>query len=95
MAKRPRQPSQLNWEDIRLFLAIAEAGSIRSAAKAVHLHHSTVARRLAKLEEQLQNKLIRSDMVGISSCSLTPYGADMIPLAKLMLEAAVKIKNAR
>lgn len=41
---------ELDWDDLRLFLAIARAGNLSHAAKQGKVDHSTISRRLAKLE---------------------------------------------
>ena len=47
----------MDWDNLRIFLAIARAGQILGAAKALGLNHATVARRLDALEENLRIKL--------------------------------------
>ena len=47
----------MNWDDVRIFLAVARSGQILGAAKALGLNHATVARRLTALEEALGSKL--------------------------------------
>ncbi len=42
-----------DWNDARLVLAVARAGGLAAAAKALHVDHSTVFRRLAALEARL------------------------------------------
>lgn len=44
---------RLNWDDLRLFLALARAGSLAQVSKRVGFDISTVSHRLAKLEEDL------------------------------------------
>lgn len=46
-----------DWNDHRLVLAVARAGSLTSAAKALRVDHSTVFRRLQALEARLGLKL--------------------------------------
>ena len=46
-------PNELDWDDVRLFLAVLRAGSLRSAATALAVSRPTVARRLAGLEQRL------------------------------------------
>ncbi len=48
----------MNWDDMRLFLAVARIGSISGAAKKLEVQHSTVSRRLRKLEGKLGARLI-------------------------------------
>src|SRR5688572_19469703 len=47
----------LNWDDLHYFLAVARAGSLTGAAKALGVNHSTVLRRLATLEHRLDARL--------------------------------------
>jgi DNA-binding transcriptional LysR family regulator len=48
----------MHWDDLRIFLAVARAGSISGAAARLGVQHSTVSRRLQSLEEQLGTRLI-------------------------------------
>jgi DNA-binding transcriptional LysR family regulator len=47
----------MDWDNLRIFLAIARSGQILAAAKALNLNHATVARKLDVLEEELGTKL--------------------------------------
>lgn len=47
----------MNWDDVRIFLAVARHGQILGAARALNLNHATVARRLTALENGLGSKL--------------------------------------
>lgn len=46
-----------NWDDYRLFLAVAQAGSLSGAARLLGVTHSTVFRRLAAFEDRLGVRL--------------------------------------
>ena len=46
-------PEALEWDDIRLFLAVLRAGSFRSAARDLGVSRPTAARRLTGLEQRL------------------------------------------
>jgi DNA-binding transcriptional LysR family regulator len=48
----------MNWEDLRYFQAIAEAGTLSGAARTLSVDNATVSRRLASLEETLQIRLV-------------------------------------
>ena len=48
----------MNWDDLRLFLAVARTGSISGAAKQLDVQHSTVSRRIRKFEETLGTRLL-------------------------------------
>lgn len=48
----------MDWEDLRYFLAIATAGSLSGAARALGVNQATVSRRLAALEARLNVRLV-------------------------------------
>lgn len=43
----------MDWDDLKVFLAIARSGSVRGAANRIGVSHSTVLRRLDALEDAL------------------------------------------
>src|SRR5262245_49071347 len=47
-----RRPSRggIDWDDVRVFLAVAREGSMRAAGRALGLSQPTIARRLAAFE---------------------------------------------
>ena len=47
----------MDWGHLEYFLAVARTGSLSGAAKLLRVNHSTVARRLEKLEQQLNVRL--------------------------------------
>jgi DNA-binding transcriptional LysR family regulator len=47
----------LPWDDVRYFLAVARAGTVSGAGKALGVDHSTVLRRIASLEARLGTRL--------------------------------------
>jgi molybdate transport repressor ModE-like protein len=71
----------MDWDNLRIFLAIARAGQILSAAKALHLNHATVARRLDALEESLGTKLFERRTTGTV---LTPAGEKLLTRVERM-----------
>jgi molybdate transport repressor ModE-like protein len=54
----------MDWDNLRIFLAIARAGQILAAAKVLHLNHATVARRLDALEDSMGTKLFERRTTG-------------------------------
>ena len=54
----------MNWDDMRLFLAVARTGSISGGARQLGVQHSTVSRRLKSLEEKLGARLIERKKTG-------------------------------
>lgn len=87
----------MNWDDLKLFLAVARSGSISGAAKKLDIQHSTVSRRLRKLEEALGARLLERKNSGYE---LTPAGenvrqaADRMDTEVMQVDAAVLGKDA-
>jgi DNA-binding transcriptional LysR family regulator len=52
-----REPIMDDWNDLRLVLAVARAGSLTGAAETLSVNHSTAFRRLGSLEERLGVRL--------------------------------------
>ncbi|WP_350335586.1 LysR family transcriptional regulator [Coralliovum pocilloporae] len=71
----------MNWDDVRIFLAIARAGQLLAAAKRLGINHATVGRRLTALEQDLKAKLIDRRPNG---CALTEQGEQFLTLAERM-----------
>ena len=42
--------AQLNWDDLRYVLAVADQGSVAAAARVLGVNHATVLRRIAGFE---------------------------------------------
>jgi len=71
----------VNWDDVRIFLAVARAGQILGAARRLGLNHATVSRRIAALEASLKAKLFRRLTTG---SELTPAGERFLAVAERM-----------
>ena len=69
----------MDWNGLRVFLAIARAGSLRSASTELGVSHSTMSRRLAALERQLGVRLFDAMPEGYR---LTDAGARIRTLAE-------------
>lgn len=69
----------MNWDHARIFLAVARAGQILSAATRLGLDHATVTRRLNGLEADLGAKVFERRPTG---CTLTPVGERLLPIAE-------------
>ena len=81
----------LDWNDLRYFLAVARGGSTLAAGKALRVSQTTVARRVAALEEALGLKLFDRKQAGYA---LTPAGADLVERARQVEEAAGGFSDA-
>jgi len=56
----------VKWDDLRVFLEVARQGSVHAAARKLKLDHSTVCRRIGKLEDLLAVKLLDRSQRGIA-----------------------------
>jgi len=56
----------VKWDDLRVFLEVARQGSVHAAAKKLRLDHSTVCRRVGKLESVLSVKLLNRTRKGVT-----------------------------
>lgn len=68
----------MNWNDLPIFLAIADSGTLAGAARTLGYNHSTVFRRLNALEEDMEARLFDRLPEGYS---LTPAGERLKDLA--------------
>jgi len=76
----------MNWDDIRIFLAIARTGQILAAARRLGLNHATVARRLTALEDSVGTRLFDRSTSG---CLLTEAGSRFFDRAERIEAEAV------
>jgi DNA-binding transcriptional LysR family regulator len=82
----------VEWDDLRVFLAVAQAGSLRRAARALRIGQPTVARHLRQLEKSLGGHLFERTPDGHR---LTREGQELMPLAQGMADAASAIDRRR
>ena len=54
----------MQWDDVRIFLAVAREGSLSGAAKRLGVQHSTVSRRIRALEKKLAVPLVERKASG-------------------------------
>lgn len=73
----------LSWDDLRLFLALSRAGSVRAGGEALGLAHSTLSRRLEALEGRLRTALVQRLPRGVA---LTEAGRMLAQRAERMEE---------
>ncbi|WP_437855249.1 LysR family transcriptional regulator [Sorangium sp. So ce363] len=81
----------ISWDDARLFLAVAEAGSLSAAARKLQMTQPTVSRRLAELEALLGEPLFDR---GVAGTALTAYGAGLVEPAQRMADWAAELTRA-
>jgi DNA-binding transcriptional LysR family regulator len=73
------------WTDLRFFLELARSGTLSGASRRLEVEHTTVARRIDRLEQQLGATLFDRSREGYE---LTEMGQAVLPHAESM-EAAV------
>jgi DNA-binding transcriptional LysR family regulator len=72
------------WDDVRFFLAVARAGSLSGAARALGVGHVTVGRRIALLEKQL----------GVTLLNRTPDGYVTSSAGEAILRQCAAMESA-
>ena len=80
-----------DWENLRHFAALAQAGTLSGAARQLHVEHATVARRIAALEAELNLKLV--DRRG-RRLSLTVDGERIAAVVEDMARGAQAVDRA-
>ncbi|MEH2474485.1 molybdate transport repressor ModE-like protein [Nitrobacteraceae bacterium AZCC 2161] len=75
-----------DWDDFRIALAIARGGTVSAAAKQLGVDHTTVIRRVDRLERQLSAKLFDRRKTGYA---LTHAGNRVVASAEAMESAVV------
>jgi DNA-binding transcriptional LysR family regulator len=80
----------VSWDDVRLFLAIAEHGSLTEASRRLRVGQPTVSRRLAELEESLGYPLFDRSVEGTT---LTSQGERWLEPARRMAEWAGELSS--
>jgi DNA-binding transcriptional LysR family regulator len=78
----------MDWDDLHVFLAIARAGRISTAARRLGVEHTTVSRRLSALEAELGVPLFYRTTTGYL---LTPHGQNVLANAETMENAAIAV----
>lgn len=76
-----------DWNDLRVFLAVARLGTISLAGERLGIEHTTVSRRIDRLEADLRVVLFDRRRTGYS---LTEAGQALIPHAERMESALLE-----
>jgi len=71
----------MNWDDVRVFLAVVRNGQLLGAARALGINHATAARRIDALEAALSTTLLVRRTNGTS---LSAEGEKFLPFAERM-----------
>lgn len=81
---------RMNWDDMRIFLAMARAGTLAAAARLVKQDATTVARRLQRLERALGATLFEHGQAGQA---LTEAGQRLLAHAEAMEAGALAVRD--
>ncbi|OSQ47701.1 LysR family transcriptional regulator [Thalassospira alkalitolerans] len=81
----------MDWDRIRIFLAVARHGQILAAAKQLGLNHATVGRQLTALEKELGTKLVERRTTG---SELTKAGKALMGAAEAAESAFLQVGNS-
>jgi len=71
----------MNWDDVRMFLAVARTGQLLAASRRLGVNHATLSRRVSALEEALKTRLLIRRTNG---CDLTAEGEAFLAAAERM-----------
>jgi molybdate transport repressor ModE-like protein len=82
--------TELDWEDVRVFMALARHGSLSAAARALAVNHATIARRVQSLERSMGERLVERRPDGYA---LTPAGMRVLGPANDMEAAAATLSR--
>ena len=82
---------RLDWNDLRYFLAVARGGSTLAASRELRVSQTTVARRIAALEEAVGLTLFEKRPAGYA---LTPSGEELRTHAEAVEAAALNFDSA-
>ena len=80
----------MNWDDLKVLLALSRAGSTRKAAATLGVSNTTVMRRLESLEEGVGGRLFDRTPDGFKA---TPLGDQLIPIAREVEETLVEAER--
>lgn len=75
----------VDWQDVRVFSALARLGTLSGAARALGINHATVSRRITRLERALGVKLFLRRPEGYQ---LSAEAAPLLEAVQRMEEAA-------
>jgi DNA-binding transcriptional LysR family regulator len=83
-----KRTANLDWEDVRYFVALARDGTLSATARRLRVNHATVARRISSLEARLGRPLFDRRANGYA---LTAEGKAVLDEARSMDEAALSV----
>jgi DNA-binding transcriptional LysR family regulator len=82
--------NEIDWNDLRYFLAAARAKTLAGAARALDVEHSTIGRRLTALEQAMGAPLVTRGPEGLL---LTAAGGKVVPLVEEIERAVLAARE--
>jgi len=82
--------NDLNWDDLRFFLAVARGGTVATAGEQLAVSYTTVSRRIQQLESQLETALFDRTPNGYK---LTEAGQAIVERAEQMEDTMLSISR--
>ena len=94
-ASRPQRSScrAMDWDDVRVFLAVAREGSMRAAGRALGLSQPTIARRLAAFEATFGGPSLFDRLP--EGLRLTAAGEQLVQPAESIEDAVLTLERRR
>jgi DNA-binding transcriptional LysR family regulator len=86
-------PGSMDWDDVRVFLAVARHGSLRAAGRALGLSQPTVGRRLATFECTFGGPTLFDRLP--EGLRLNAAGEQLVPAAESLERAALMLERRR
>lgn len=91
MQRNTTPAASLDWNDVRMFLALCRSRTVGSAAATLRIDASTVSRRLVALEEAMDASLFDRGRDGVSP---TKAAEDLLPVAEEIERAMLRFTTA-
>ena len=85
--------ASMNWDDVRVFLAVARRGSLRAAGRALGLSQPTIGRRLASFEATFGGPTLFDRLP--EGLRLNAAGEALRPAAEHLESAALALERRR
>src|SRR5437660_6961860 len=94
-ATRPLRPTRgaMDWDDVRVFLAVAREGSMRAAGRALGLSQPTIARRLAAFEATFGGQTLFDRLP--EGLRLNAAGEQLVSAAESIEDAVLTLERRR
>lgn len=90
---QPNGSAAMDWDDVRVFLAVARRGSLRAAGRSLGLSQPTIGRRLAAFEATFGGPTLFDRLP--EGLRLNAAGNALLPAAEQLENAALTLERRR